>query len=66
MDKNLLKSFIVRSGLTHKEVATKLGLSEAGFSQKMQGHTEFTLREIRSIIFVLRLNEDEVLDVFFG
>lgn len=44
-----LKAEIARKSLKEKDIAKKIGLSAKTFSNKMRGHSDFTLREMLAI-----------------
>ena len=66
MNKNKLKSCIVREGYTAEVVAEKVGLSNTAFSRKVNGRSEFRLNEIQALIKTLCLDNDEVVEIFFA
>lgn len=51
---------IRRNGLTKKEVAKMLGLSEQGFLMKLNNKTEFKASEIRKLCDVLHLEDNSL------
>lgn len=65
MDYRKLIGRISELGLTQKEVASSIHLSESHFSQKMQGKYPFTQREINAICDCLFIIKDEIGDYFF-
>ena len=48
MFKNL-QAELVRAGITNSEMAEMLGMSKVLFSQRINGHTSWTLREMIKI-----------------
>ena len=52
-----LEIAIKRSGLTKREVAKRLGLSEMGFYQKPNNVTEFKASEIEALIKMLSIKD---------
>ena len=52
-----LEIAIKRSGLTKREVAKRLGLSEMGFYQKLNNVTEFKASEIEALIKMLSIKD---------
>lgn len=56
-----LEILIKRSGLTKKEVAKRLGLSDMGFYKKINNITEFKASEIMTLAELLGIeNMDEI------
>jgi len=67
MNKNLLRSKIVLHGETAKYLSSKLGLTEQGFSLKINGTNgnQFTQSEIQAIADRYSLTTTEICDIFF-
>ena len=59
-----LEIAIKRSGLTKREVAKRLGLSEMGFYQKLNNVTEFKASEIEALIKMLSIKD--IGKIFFA
>lgn len=59
-----LEIAIKRSGLTKREVAKRLGLSEMGFYQKLNNITEFKASEIEALIKLLSIKD--IGKIFFA
>ena len=53
--KNLFKAAIMRAGLSSKELAQKIGISERTLYRKMSGDSDFTRIEIIEIRNLLNL-----------
>lgn len=66
MNKELLKYYIARAGLTQSKAAQRLDMSRQAFSQKMRGVVPFKLGELCVLVYMLGLTADEVMDVFFA
>lgn len=47
-------------------LAKKIGITQASLSRKISGQYEFRLPEARAIARVLKLTDDEILEIFFG
>lgn len=47
---NNLSAEIKRIGLTNKEFAKKINMNSVTFSKKINGHTDFTLNEVKKIL----------------
>ena len=63
LNKNALKAEIVRNGLTQKEVAEMIGVSEKTFISRMQ-RGEFGTDEAE--IMINRLGIKNPIDIFFA
>lgn len=61
-----LRGRITSSGLTHADIARKIGISPTSFSNKMGGKADFTQPEIRDICTVLEIEPSEIGAYFFG
>jgi len=64
MDKYLLAYEIKKNGYTMEEFAKAIGISKAALSKKMNGKSEFVLKEIQKIMDVLNL--DSPIPIFFA
>lgn len=60
-----LEVAIKRSGLTKRELAKKIGLSEMGLYKKIHNITEFKASEISALTKILSL-EEKVQEIFFA
>jgi transcriptional regulator with XRE-family HTH domain len=54
-----LKIAILRSGLSYKEIAEKLGIRKETLSKKVNNKAEFRTSEMTVLIDILRLEEKE-------
>ena len=61
-----LKGKRTENGLTQEELAEKTGISSISYCRKENGTREFNCSEISKIIIALRLNEREVMEIFFN
>jgi len=59
-----LEVAIIRAGLTKREVARQLGLSEMGFYKKINNITEFKASEIEKMINLLSIKN--IGEIFFN
>lgn len=59
------RAAIARAGITNRELAAKLGLSEQAFYNKMNGRAEFKNSEIKHIANALALSMRSVNTIFF-
>jgi transcriptional regulator with XRE-family HTH domain len=57
---------MLRAQVSQKEVAAFLGLSESGLYKKMNGGSEFWVREIRKLQELLNLTNAERDHIFFA
>jgi len=56
---------VARAGLTNRDIATSLGISEQAFYNKAAGKTEFKSSEIKKLAVILSLSMDAVNHIFF-
>lgn len=67
MNKYLLKSKIVASGMTQEEVAKKISISGNSLSNKINGKTLFNTKEIVELCKILSINDlKEKVDIFLS
>lgn len=66
MNSNLLKAEMVKHGINGQQLSAQIGISESAFYRKMNGSSEFTQGEIRSIADTLHLDNESIITVFFG
>ncbi len=57
LDKNLLRGAIASAGLTQKQLANAIGISENTFSMKINGIRYFDTLEIDKICHTLGIND---------
>lgn len=60
-----IKSKLILLGKNIQWLADELNISKAGLYAKLSGKTRFTLDEVRTIVYVLELSKDEIVDIFF-
>ena len=65
MGPRILKSKRVLFDLTQEEIAKELGINIKSYNLKENGKREFTLDEAKKISNLLKLNLNEVNDIFF-
>lgn len=67
MNGALLKGKIREKSLTQKDVADNIGISLSRFNAKLNnsGGAEFSLGEVRAIKSLLKLNSEQVDQIFF-
>lgn len=63
---NELEAAIKRAGVTKREIARKLGLSEMGLYKKIHNETEFKASEIMALSQLLNLLPPERDAIFFA
>ena len=66
MGPRILKSKRVLFDLTQEEIAKELGITIKSYNAKENGKREFTLDEAKKISSLLKLNLNEVNDIFFN
>ena len=66
--KNLLQSYLVRFGHTHKDAAEVIGISEKTFTKKVNHYdgADFTLEEARALAKFYHINKSAVVEIFFA
>lgn len=60
-----LKVERVRSNLTQKQIAERIGMTEISYNRKEQGVREFSISEVNKIAKVLNLSLGRVNEIFF-
>lgn len=63
---NKLKSKIAEAGLTMSELAKRVNISSATFSQKTSGKIKFSQDDIRKIDKELNLTADDIREIFLN
>lgn len=67
LNKNLLKSAIVRKGFTQGKIAELLKMSENTLSSRMTGTSSFNIDEIDELCKLLDITDNnEKADIFLG
>ena len=61
-----LEAQIVRSGLTHEQIAEKLNVHVQTLYNKRNGKSDFTVKEALKLKEILGINQTELSKVFFG
>lgn len=61
-----LKAKIIENNLLQEQVAMKLGMTSATFNYKVNNKTEFKASEIKMLMGILNLTNDEVKTIFFA
>lgn len=65
MNYNFLRSRMRECGLTQKECAVKIGLSEGQLNRKLAGEYDFKQDEIHSLCRILNIDAAEIGRYFF-
>ena len=65
MGLRILKSKRIFFDLTQEEIAQEVGINIKSYNLKENGKREFTLDEAKKISNLLKLNLNEVNDIFF-
>ena len=65
MGLRILKSKRILFDLTQEEIAKEVGINIKSYNLKENGKREFTLYEAKKISNLLKLNLNEVNDIFF-
>lgn len=66
VNRNLILSKAMALDLRMPDLAEKIGVNPSTLSQKMNGKREFTVGEANAIRNVLKLNQKELVDIFFS
>jgi cyanate lyase len=66
INKQRLKGKIVEKDLSYKNICNKLGIGLSTFYAKLNGKTEFTLKEGYELATMLDFNSEDVLNIFFN
>ena len=64
MNNNKLKGILVEKGKTYSDCSKVLGLTITGFSNKINGHSNFYIHEANKLSEYLQLTEDEKVAIF--
>ena len=65
MNVSLLKYLMEQKGITKNELASAIGVKYNAICSRLAGKIEFKRSEIRIIISLLNLTDEQVMDVFF-
>lgn len=65
LNKNMFNSVVARTGMTHKELSQKIGISKNTLSSKVNNKVPFNVNEIDRICQVLGItNDNEKAQIF--
>lgn len=59
-----LRVYMLAHGLTQKELASRMGITEAGISRKLRGLRKWTLPDVQRIVKALDLSDEEAAAIF--
>lgn len=62
---NKLRGLIKEKGFTESDVAKAIGMTQWTFSRKLNGLTFFDTNEIKKMIDLLNVDENNIHNVFF-
>ena len=65
MNKNKLKGKIREKGLTYQKLAKKIGISVTSVNYKVNGQNFFNHEEMIKLREILRLTDNEIIEIFF-
>jgi hypothetical protein len=66
MDKELLEYHMKKNGDNQCTLSQAIGMSQASFSERMNGHTEFRKNEMNIICKRYNLSAEEIKAIFFA
>lgn len=65
MNSSEFKVAVTRSGITNRQLANSMGISEQALYHKISGRSEFKNSEIKVVAETLKLSMEEVNTIFF-
>lgn len=65
MELKELKTLLFNQKKTYREIASRLNMGTNTFSNKLNGKTSFTVREIEKLVEILNLSPDDIVKYFF-
>lgn len=65
MNTRALRGEIIENGYTIKEFSAAIGMKPGTLYKKMRQYTEFTRDEIETMISILNLSPERVMNIFF-
>ena len=65
INKNKLKAKMIENNYNAMQLAKKMGIGSTSMSYKMNGYKPFNLEEIKKIVELLQLTNDDIISVFF-
>ena len=64
--KTKLRGKIAENGLNQEKLAQAIGISHVSLSKKINGNTDFTLKEVNAIAKTLKLSNEDIIQIFIG
>lgn len=64
--KNLIEAKLKEVNVSREELAKSLGISYSTLDNKINGRTEFTVREAEILHKMLSLTSDDIMNIFFS
>ena len=65
MNKNNINGKIRETGLTYQKLAKKIGISVTSVNYKVNGQNFFNHEEMIKLREILRLTDNEIIEIFF-
>lgn len=66
MNSDLLKNKLREVGISEEDMAKAMGISKEALENRLNGKTEFTLKDIIAVVQILGLDRRETGQIFFG
>lgn len=66
LNANKLKGKIAERGYTRNYIAETLGIQALSLRNKLNGRTQFTLRETSLLARNLQMSAQEIVEIFYG
>ena len=66
MNRSELRAQIARQGISNRQIARELNISEQAFYNKMSGETEFKESEIKKLVQILGFTAEDVDRIFLS
>lgn len=66
MDSDLLRYKILKSKKSIKEVIDCLNVSQSTWYKKINNKSEFTRDEIQTLVKLLNLSDEDIMNIFFN
>lgn len=65
IDYEALREWIKNSGMLHKHIASKLGMTPANLSSKLNNHRDFRASDISAFVTELHMSVEDRNKIFF-
>lgn len=65
MNRDLFAKYMRENGYTIKKLASEIGVNTSTLSLKINGHREFTIKEVARICDILHINKQVMWEIFF-